>query len=157
AASYVLHEHLEQHNDPLYFHEFVHRAAQHGLGYLGEADVAAMVPATFPPAVQHFLDRVSADQVHLEQYMDFLCNRMFRQTLLCRADRYPNYELAAERVTSLHLASPVRPSGACDLRPEVAVEFLCPGDVTIASHDPLAKAALLILAQTWPGSLPLGR
>ena len=82
--SYVLHEHLEEVNEPLYFYQFAERAAAKGLQYLGEADVRAMAPANFPPEVQDVLRMLAADMLHLEQYMDFLRNRTFRQTLLCR-------------------------------------------------------------------------
>src|SRR5438128_2655913 len=51
ADSYLLHDHLEEHNEPLYFHEFMARAAAHGLRYLGEADPGVMVPSNFPPQV----------------------------------------------------------------------------------------------------------
>jgi SAM-dependent methyltransferase len=47
ADYYILHDHLEEVNEPLYFHQFIERAARHGLGYLGEANFAAMLaPAT---------------------------------------------------------------------------------------------------------------
>src|SRR5207237_612092 len=64
---YLLHDHLEEHNEPVYFHEFIGRAAAHGLCYLGEADVAVMVPGNFPPNVQQVLTRLAAEQVHMEQ------------------------------------------------------------------------------------------
>jgi SAM-dependent methyltransferase len=106
ADSYVLHEHLEEHNQPVYFHQFIRAAAERGLCYLGEAGLPAMVPANFPPAVQATLDKLAADQVHLEQYMDFLRNRMFRQTLLCHAEQRPVYRVSAERLLPHWVASP---------------------------------------------------
>ena len=39
ADHYLFHEHLEEVNDPLYFHQFVAMAKAHGLRYLGEARV----------------------------------------------------------------------------------------------------------------------
>ena len=38
---YIFHEHLEEVNEPVYFHEFMARAARHGLRYLAEADFRA--------------------------------------------------------------------------------------------------------------------
>ena len=35
--TYLLHEHLEEYNEPLYFHQFIDRAAEKDLQYLGEA------------------------------------------------------------------------------------------------------------------------
>jgi len=36
-----------------------------------------------PPEVESVLPMLSSDIIPLEQYMDFLRNRMFRQTLIC--------------------------------------------------------------------------
>ena len=38
-GDYLLHDALAEVNDPVYFHQFVERAARHGLHYLAEADV----------------------------------------------------------------------------------------------------------------------
>jgi len=37
SDSYLFHEHLEEVNEPIYFHQFIDKAAGHGLRYLGEA------------------------------------------------------------------------------------------------------------------------
>ncbi len=39
--SYILHEHLENENNPIYFYEFIERAEAHDLQYLGEAHFGA--------------------------------------------------------------------------------------------------------------------
>ena len=48
---YILHEHLEELNEPLYFHQFMERAQRHGLQYLADADVSTMLASRFPPQV----------------------------------------------------------------------------------------------------------
>ena len=40
--SYLLHDHLEANNAPCYFHEFMEQAGNHGLAYLGDADLPSM-------------------------------------------------------------------------------------------------------------------
>src|SRR5262245_53256894 len=80
--SYIFHEHLEENNDPVYFHQFAQRAEQAGLQYLGEADVGSMFVRRIPPAVQATLAKLGGDVIGREQYLDFFTNRMFRQTLL---------------------------------------------------------------------------
>ena len=50
SDSYLYHEHLEQTNTPLYFHQFVERAERAGLQYLSEADVSDMLASLFPGA-----------------------------------------------------------------------------------------------------------
>ena len=80
--AYLFHEHLEEHNDAFYFHEFADAAKRHGLEYLAEADLGDMLVSNFPPEVAQTLQRVATDIIRMEQYMDFVRNRMFRQTLL---------------------------------------------------------------------------
>lgn len=79
---YLFHEHLEEYNEPLYFHQFVERAAAHRLQYLGEADFGAMALQGLSGHVEAVLRGVAADPIELEQYSDFVRNRTFRQALL---------------------------------------------------------------------------
>src|SRR5436190_10239929 len=85
ADTYLAHELLEDVNEPVYFHEFVDRASQHGLQYLAEAEFALMQLDDLPEPIADGLRRISRSRIEAEQYLDFLCNRTFRQTLLCHA------------------------------------------------------------------------
>jgi SAM-dependent methyltransferase len=91
--SYLFHEHLEGFNEPLYFYQFVERAKAKGLRYLGEAEVSTMAPDNFPKEVASVIKALSPDVIHLEQYLDFVRNRTFRQTLLCHGQQSPDYSL----------------------------------------------------------------
>ncbi len=110
ADSYLFHEHLEEHNEPIYFYQFAERAAAKGLRYLGETDLRVMVPGNYPPEIANVLHMLAQDNIHLEQYMDFLRNRMFRQTLLCHDNVQPNYGLRWQQLRGFYVASPARPS-----------------------------------------------
>src|SRR5207244_13069269 len=86
ADAYLFHEHLEECNEPIYFMDFCERLAAKGLRYLGESEFRVMVPSSsFPLEVQSRLQAVAPSFLEMEQYMDFLRNRMFRQTLICHA------------------------------------------------------------------------
>ena len=93
ADHYLFHEHLEEVNDPLYFHELAERGLAKGLQYLGEARVGTMVLSNFGPDIEKTLKMLATDQIMVEQYMDFLRNRMFRETLLCHAKITPNWSI----------------------------------------------------------------
>src|SRR5262249_35007457 len=135
---YLLHEHLEDNNLPVYFFQFIEQAQAQGLRYLGEADISVMVPGHFPPEVAGVLQRLSADLLHLEQYMDFLRNRMFRQTLLCHADHEPRYHLKPECLVDFHVAAPVRPTAPSpNLHSTEFEQFDSPTGVTLSSRDPI--------------------
>ena len=104
----LLHDELAEVNDAVYFHEFAAHAARHGLQYLAEADFFEMqIGAASEPAAQALL--AIEDPVRREQYLDFLKGRMFRQTLLCRAELRDRPH-AAPRGRSSAWRSPPRPS-----------------------------------------------
>src|SRR5258706_9884444 len=152
---YLLHEHLEEFNEPLYFHQFAGRAAAHGLQYLGEAQGSAMVASRFGPEIERTLRAISPDLLHMEQYMDFLRNRMFRQTLLCHADLKPNHALKGEAVSGFYIASGAKAgSENPDVISAAPEEFKGEGALTLTTRDPLMKAAMLHLIGRWPESVP---
>jgi len=82
---YLLHEELELFNAPCYFRDFVARARAHGLDYLSEARPEYTFAQNYGPAVVGHLLEYVHDQVLLEQHLDFVVNRHFRQTLLVHA------------------------------------------------------------------------
>jgi SAM-dependent methyltransferase len=75
SDSYLLHDHLEEDNDPVYFHQFVERARAKGLRYISEVQGSIVTLDGFPPAVSDALGRLSSDAVEMEQFLDFLVNR----------------------------------------------------------------------------------
>jgi methyltransferase-like protein/cyclopropane fatty-acyl-phospholipid synthase-like methyltransferase len=149
--SYLFHEHLEECNDPVYFFEFAERAAAKGLKYLGEADLSVMLPENYPPEVENVLRMMSPDNIHVEQYMDFLRNRTFRQTLLCHQTVALNYSLRAERLASFYVSSPAKPvHREVSLTSKEAEPFKGADEVVLNAREPLAKAAMLYLSEIWP-------
>ena len=150
---YLLHEYLEDVNESLYFHEFMTRAKQHGLEYLGESDIATMLTMNLPPQVGDTLRKLSGDIIQTEQYMDFVRNRLFRQTLLCHGERQLKRNLTGERIHTLHVASNAQPpDGLLDPNTSDAVPFKLGGAV-LTSADPIVKAAMLVMKDAWPCSL----
>ncbi len=53
--SYLAHEHLEDVNSPVYFHEFAERALARGLQFLGEAEFSTMLASNLPQQVSETL------------------------------------------------------------------------------------------------------
>ncbi len=83
--AYLLHDHLESVNLPVYFHEFVERAGRHGLQYVAEVQNTSIPSESLPPGIADGLRRLAHDQVEYEQFLDFVINRRFRQSVLCHA------------------------------------------------------------------------
>ena len=153
--SYLFHEHLEDVNEPLYFHQFVERAAAHRLQYLGEADFSIMLASNFAPQVAETLRRVAPDIIRMEQYMDFLRNRTFRQTLLVHADRTLRRDLNYQHLNGLLVASPAKPvTELPDLTGPTQERFQAPNGAMLHSANPITKTAMALLAECWPQALP---
>ncbi len=152
--SYLFHEHLEDVNEAIYFHEFAERAANAGLNFLCEAQLSAMVSTGFSTPVQESLREIASDIIHMEQYLDFLRNRTFRRTLLCHREVRLNREIGSDQVRSLRVSSPLVPSAAEDPSgDEKESTFQHPSGATVSICSPLQKAALLHLGQIWPRSI----
>jgi methyltransferase-like protein len=151
---YVFHEQLEDVNDPQYFHQFVGRAASRGLSYLGESRVSTMVSGNFGADIQKSLAVLATDQIQTEQYLDFVRNRTFRETLLVRAGQAPDWNIVPERVHGLHLASGGKIAGKrVDLGSDAAAQFESRCGMVLSVSAPLFKAAMLALIGAWPGTL----
>jgi len=151
--SYVFHEHLEEVNEPIYFHEFADRASRQGLEYLGDAEIITSLVEHYPPQVAATLSKLGDDFIRREQYQDFLKNRMFRQSLLCHAIVNVSRELKPERVFSLNVASCARTeSSVVDLRSNKMEEFRAPNGVGACTDHAISKSAMLYLAEIWPQS-----
>jgi methyltransferase-like protein len=158
--SYLLHEHLEEYNDPVYFGDFIARARSHGLRYLGEADFWLMVASNFSPEVEEVLRALGTDQLKLEQYMDFLRYRQFRETLLCHEGQSPAPSLQPRDLEAFHIASPAEPRGFepahVDLHGHGGLQFVGRKGATLSCHEPLVKAVFLSLWESWPEAVPFG-
>ncbi|MBX3442273.1 MAG: methyltransferase regulatory domain-containing protein [Planctomyces sp.] len=151
--SYLFHEHLEETNEPLYFHQFYQRAETHGLQYLGEADYASMSLDNFPDHIRSMLQTVSRDLVEIEQYMDFLRNRTFRQTLLCRRDIPLDRTTQGRRLLNLQLASNSAPEAVPDAPDDGRTAFRR-GSSVMTTSDPVVRAAMTMLHANWPRPIP---
>jgi len=154
-ANYLLHDTLEEHNLPVYFHEFAERAARHHLQYLAEADFHEMLDWSFTPEVARTLGKLGANRVAREQYLDFLKCRCFRQTLLCHEGVALDLSLRPALARRFLVASPARPEDPhVDLVQRTPQRFVHPQGASLQADWPVAKAALLVLAERWPRALP---
>ena len=152
---YIYHEQLEEFNEPLYFHQFMARAEPHGLRYLGESRINTMVTGNFGPDVQKTLAVLATDQIQTEQYLDFVRNRTFRETLLVRAEVTPNWEIVPERVYGLHAACGAKvTSKNVALATESPMQFQSRSGMVISASGPVFKAAMAAMIEAWPATVP---
>jgi SAM-dependent methyltransferase len=152
----LAHDDLADSHVAVYFHDFVGRAAAHGLAFLAEAELVAMNPARAPRVLREQLPRIAPGRVEREQYLDFVQGRRFRQTLLCRAEAPLAEETQAERVAGLHAATrAATDAGEADLLSDRPVRFGFPKEGSVEVWHPVAKLALDELSRRWPETLPM--
>jgi SAM-dependent methyltransferase len=146
----LLHDDLAEVNEPVYFHELVAHAARHGLQYLAEADFFEMQTGVVSgPAAEALLG--VEDPIRREQYLDFLKGRMFRQTLLCRAEHELDRSPRPAVVERLAVSTPARPRGGPDA--DGTVTFEGPTGSTLATGHPLVREALERVGGAWPAAV----
>lgn len=148
---YLHHEHLEENNQPLYFHQFARMLAVNGLQYLGDAEFSTMVSSNFSGEVAKTLHELGAhDIVQMEQYMDFVRCRYFRKSLVCRSGVRLNRTITPEVVRGLLLSSDAAPVAPKDGTPGEVEAFKTASGYSVSCRSPLTKAALRHLHAQWP-------
>jgi methyltransferase-like protein/2-polyprenyl-3-methyl-5-hydroxy-6-metoxy-1,4-benzoquinol methylase len=153
---YLLHEELEAYNLPCYFLEFLERAGGHGLAYLAEARPQVMFAGNYGAEVsEKLLKKYGHSQVLMEQHLDFVVNRTFRQTLLVHGERVPRirYQLDRNRWESVHFAAELPVADGATRLDQTPQEYGAPGEPTLVTDDPIVKAALDALKSRWPWTL----
>jgi methyltransferase-like protein/trans-aconitate methyltransferase len=149
ADNYLRHEYLEEDNTAFYFHEFISHAERHGLQFLGEPGIAQMLASNFSDQVRDTLEQLSGQIVRQEQYMDFIRNRVFRQTLLCRKGVSVNRSISPAVLPNFAFRSLFRAlEAAVDLTPGVVASFPAVTGFTLNTSDAFVKALLQILAES---------
>ena len=152
--SSVFHDDLSDVNHPVYFHEFVKHATQHGLQYLAEAQFFEMQSGLFDRETVDVVNRMADSRIAKEQYLDFLKCRSFRQTLLVHNEQKLDLDIHPEKLTEFYIASPIRPEKELNNIGSSSVEtFLGPNKSSIKVDKPLVKAALVLLGNAWPQAI----
>lgn len=152
--SFLLHDELEEINTPLYFHQFMAHIEQHELQYMTDANFHKMFPNDFSPKVTRRLQKMVQSSTDLEQYLDFLRNNTFRQSLLCHREVNLLRRLEPERVKDCYISSRAKPVAEKPNIPAKSVEeFEAPNETKLSTDHPVSKAAMVHLQQIWPRSI----
>ncbi|MET3443719.1 methyltransferase-like protein/2-polyprenyl-3-methyl-5-hydroxy-6-metoxy-1,4-benzoquinol methylase [Variovorax paradoxus] len=159
SGYYLLHEFLEPCNAPCYFKEFVARAEANGLSYLADAEPSTMFVQNYGEKVREpLLRECGGSQILMEQYLDFLVNRTFRQTLLVKQGRAADirYRLDPARIRSLEFAGVFAAEDGTALTLD-AREQSCNAlrNLKVTLRLPVHKAAAQVLDTNYPASLSL--
>lgn len=149
-AYYVYHEHLEDNNRPVYFNQFVDYAHHAGLAYLCDAEVVTGLATPLArEAAEFVLDASRGNLIDYEQYLDFMINRQFRQSLLVHPSNTISRNFDRRSLETLALsASVLKTEGAAGSQYHV-------GGREVAAPTPFIDAALTQLQQAEPNGIDL--
>ena len=111
ADDYLAHEFLENYNEPQTFMQFAEECAEAKLAFLGECEMWMQLADNFETQTQQLLRKLSGNQIlPMEQSIDILTGRTFRQSLLVHARRQGEIDRTIERsrLAGLHYVGPLR-------------------------------------------------
>ena len=143
--NYVAHEFMEDDNRPMYFHEFAKLAAQHDLQYLGDVPLTRMAFCNLPAGWEVVPRETREDVIALEQYLDFLNNRQFRQSLICRQEVALERDPVPASIQGLSFATQLQKT----VTPEGQIRFER-GPRHLTTTDVVTIGALEHLSKCWP-------
>ncbi len=148
----LFHDELGEVYAPFYLHEFVRDAEAHGLQFLSESEGHWWREELFPSSRgRAVIEAVGSDPAEVHQYLDFLAARLFRQSILCRADRTVSRTVDYACVRQLWISGPARASEPDpDLVSDASVRFDLTGSAAIALDHPGLKQALFRIGSAWP-------
>lgn len=141
--SYLFHDHLEHTNSQFYFHQFMQMAAKHDLAYLGDTSITSMFVGNMPKGAMETLQAVN-DIVGQEQYMDFVTNRRFRNTILCHKENAIKRALDENQIFDFKLAAQMRPEEGKTTPP---MNFIAPGGGQFTANDDIGVALFTALCE----------
>ncbi|WP_182869894.1 methyltransferase regulatory domain-containing protein [Rhodopirellula sp. JC639] len=154
--SYIYHEHLEDYNEPLFFHQFVSRAEASELRFMCEAQFGSMIPSEYSEETRQTLSKIAPGLVQMEQYLDFLRNRKFRQSVLCHREVQLDRAIQPERLEGLYVNAPlaeVEPEDTSTEPPARVFEHASGRTLTVGNA--VQAEALRHLAAVWPSDISI--
>lgn len=147
------HDELSDESKPLLFIEFLEQANRHGLRFLCEAEYITPVAQRLTEQTRAHLKPLESNRVLLEQYLDFIEGRRFRQTLLCRPGN--GEQLDPAKLDRLHVAARAKLVGSSTgLKSSEVMELRGQKNAFLSANTPAEKAVLLELVAENGGSLP---
>lgn len=149
--SYLLHDYLEENNNPEYFHQFMEKAQANNLQFVSEADMYTMLGSTLTEQAEKDLDEIE-DLIEYQQYLDFYYVRFFRQTLLCHDNLEVNYDLDIEKIADCYFIALLNCAEEIDLHSDSSQPFTHPNGESFDISHPLTKAATVALSYQYPNA-----
>jgi methyltransferase-like protein len=92
----------------------------------------------------------------MEQYLDFLRSRTFRQTILCHAGLTVDRTIQPDQLRKFHIAARAVPEAPePDIRSRSVEKFKGLDGASLSIDHPLSKSAMMVLARSWPQTIAM--
>lgn len=154
--NYFYHDQLADNNQPFYFYEFADAIGKYGLKYLRECDLQVTTSRNFSPEVSNVLNTLGNDIIYIEQHIDFIINRMFRETLICHEDANIQRLVTPANIENLYFTSKLVPvDKSVPISPDIEVKFTAKKGADFSSKGPSSKALWLFLSESSPKPLDI--
>lgn len=150
---YYIHDFMNDICQPFYFVNVIKDLKAHNLEYLGDSEIASMLPGNLSPKIQQALRQKAIDEIKVEHLMDFCSNRMFRRTLVVKKGTAISRKVFPSQLHNAYLSSPMFPS--TETEEESKVRFVHPNGGGLESSDPLLRQIVLQLHARWPDNMNL--
>ncbi len=152
SDAFLFHAYLNVVNQPFYLHEFQRRATAHGLRYLGDAEPEGTWPEYTAPHLAARLKQLTTDESHWSQHFDFIRFGTSRRSLLCHQEVSIERGPCSDALRELHVSAPLRRKEGA--QQSTTASFVTTTGRSVSTGEPRLRAALELLADTWPGSIP---
>lgn len=145
------HQFLNKINQPFYFHELIEAANKFDLSYLGEAEFHSMNPDNLPEPIRDAIQAFSTDIISIEQNMDFIRARPFRETLLCHREAEINRKIDVSSIRQFLFSASVKPiADISKIKSDEKVEFTTYEGGKFTLSHPAIKSLMYFFSQHWP-------
>jgi SAM-dependent methyltransferase len=150
----VLHDDMKSRTEPFYFRQFVAEASRFNLAYVGDSDLPDISLQLAAPLRQR-LASLSSDPIDCEQYLDFLVNRKFRCSVLCRREAFPAATKGPAKLREgiWVLGTPSESPAGIDSQGRELWDF-GNGDSKVRLADAPPVETLRAVRRAWPGAVP---
>jgi SAM-dependent methyltransferase len=148
----IYHDELGREHRPVSFRDFAAHAGLHGLQYVNEATLPFPNDPCFQPEQTAVAERIGGDnRIAQEEIFDLIRMRMYRETLLCHAERAVSPVVNVEAFLRLRFG--------CDAKSapgegEVLRVYTQPGGLQMKSSHPNTVRLMEMLIESWPRSIP---
>jgi SAM-dependent methyltransferase len=148
----LFHDELGPVYAPCHLHEFVADAAGQGLQFVADAESLWWREELFPSDLgRKIAALIGGDSLDLQQYLDFVAARFFRQAILARAEAPLSRPVDPARVRALWATAPAKPlTPDADLVGPTPVTFNLGGGTELELDEPALKQMLHRLGQSHP-------